>query len=173
MTIILSRVGFAGALLLGASATAFAAASGGSTFLKQAIRGDLAETQIGQLAQQKSINAEVKSFGQELVTDHSQAKTEATSLAETMKVTVPTKPDRKAQTEYEKLSKLSGSAFDKEFASFMVKDHQEDIAKFQKEAQANDGQVSALAQKTLPVLQKHLQAAQALEAKVGQQQSAQ
>ena len=173
MTITFSRVAFAGALLLGASGTAFAAAAGGSAFLKEAIRGDIAETQIGQLAQQKSTNAEVKSFGQELVTDHSQASTEATSLAQTMKITVPTKPNRKAQTEYEKLSKLSGSAFDKEFASYAVKDHEEDIAKFQKEAKANDGQVSALAQKTLPVLQKHLEAAQALEAKVGKEQSAQ
>jgi len=169
MTIILPRATFAAVLLLGAGGTAFAAASGGSTFLKDAIRGDIAETQIGQLAQQKSTNAEVKSLGQELVTDHGQAKIEATSLAQSMKVTVPTKPSRKAQTEYDKLSKLSGPAFDKAFASYLVKDHEEDIAKFKKEAQADDGQVSALAQKTLPVLQKHLEAAQALESKVGQQ----
>jgi putative membrane protein len=170
---ILPRAMLASALLLGVSGAALAAGNTGSSFLKEAIRGDIAETQIGQLAQQKSTNAEVKSFGQELVTDHGQAKVEATTLAQSMKITVPTKPPRKAQTEYDKLSKLSGPAFDQEFVSYMVKDHQEDISKFQKEAQANDGQVSALAQKTVPVLQKHLQAAQALQSKVGQQQSAQ
>lgn len=173
MTTTLSRAALAGALLLGAGGSAFAAASAGSSFLRQAIRGDIAETEIGQLAQQKSTDADVKSFGQELVNDHSQSKTEATSLAQSMKVTVPTTAPRMAQTEYRKLSKLSGPAFDKAFLGYMVKDHQADIAKYQKEAQANDGQVSALAQKTLPVLQKHLQTAQSLESKLGQQQSAQ
>jgi putative membrane protein len=164
-----SRAALAGVMLLGGAGAALAAATGGSTFLKEAIRGDISETQLGQLAQQKSASPEVKAFGQELVTDHSQGQTEATALAQSMKITAPTKPMRKAETEYEKLSKLSGPAFDKEFVSYMVKDHQEDIAKFQKEAQAKDGQVSALAEKTLPVLQKHLQTAQSLEAKVGQQ----
>jgi hypothetical protein len=54
MTTTLSRAVLAGALLLGAGGSAFAAASAGSSFLRQAIRGDLSETEIGQLAQQKS-----------------------------------------------------------------------------------------------------------------------
>ena len=162
----LCRTSLAGILYLAVSGAAVAATSGGSSFLKEAIRGDIAETKIGELAEQKSANADVKSFAQMLVTDHSQAKTDATALAETMKIAIPTKLPLKAQNEYTKLSKLSGPAFDREFVSYMIKDHQEDIAKFQKEAAANDGQVSALAQKTLPVLQKHLQTAQSLQTKV-------
>ena len=167
----ISRVALAsGAALLVSGAVAFAAATGGSSFLKEAARGDMAEVQMGQLAQQKSTNADVKSLGQMLVTDHGQHQTEVTTLAQSMKVTLPTKPARKAQDEYAALSKLSGAAFDKAFVADMVKDHQTNIKKYQKEASANDGQVSALAQKTLPVLQKHLQTAQQLQAKVNAEQ---
>src|SRR3954462_13382593 len=49
-----------GVLLVGSSGVALAAASNGSSFLKQAIRGDIAETKIGELAQQKSTNPDVK-----------------------------------------------------------------------------------------------------------------
>jgi len=44
-----------------------------------------------------------------------------------------------------------------------IRDHQKDIAEFQQEAQSGtDPALKAFAQKTLPVLQKHLQMAQSL-----------
>ena len=45
----------------------------------------------------------------------------------------------------------------------MVKDHQDDIKEFQKEASKNDA-AGQLAKETLPTLRKHLQAAQRLTA---------
>jgi putative membrane protein len=62
---------------------------------------------------------------------------------------------------------LSGNAFDKEFVRYMVKDHTKDIAMFQNEAKNGAGEASELAQKTVPVLQKHLETAQALAKKLG------
>jgi len=160
----------AGVVLLCGSVPALAAGSS-SSFLKEAIRGDIAETKIGELAQKKSENADVKAFGQELTNDHGQHRTEVEALAKSMNVDVPTKPKREATSEYNKLSKLSGKMFDQEFAGYMVKDHKEDIAKYQKESESGDAQIAALAKKTLPVLQKHLEQAQALQSKVGQQTS--
>jgi putative membrane protein len=162
--------GLAGFVLLCGSVPVLAAGSS-SNFLKEAIRGDIAETKIGELAQKKSENPDVKALGQELTTDHGQHLTEVEALAKSMNVTVPTKPKSEATEEYNKLSKLSGKTFDQEFASYMVKDHKEDIAKYQKESESGDAQVAALAKKTLPVLQKHLEAAQSLQSKVGQQTS--
>jgi putative membrane protein len=156
------------AATLALSTSAFAAGSSGK-FLKEAIRGDLGETKIGELAQQNSENADVKAFGQTLVTDHSQHRTEVETLAKSMDITVPSKPMPEASEEYNKLSKLSGKAFDQEFASYMVKDHKEDIAKYQKQSEDKDGQIAALAKKTLPTLQKHLETAQSLQSKIGQQ----
>lgn len=157
---------FVGLALLCSSAAL--AAENHSTFLKNTIRGDIAETKVGQLAQQKSENADVKTFGQTLVTDHSQHLTEASTLAISKKVEVPNQPSKEQKAEYDKLSNLSGKAFDQEFLTGMVADHKKEIAKYEKEAQSSDPDIAAFAKKTLPVLKQHLQTAEAALAKVGQ-----
>ena len=68
----------------------------------------------------------------------------------------------------EKLSKLSGAEFDKEYMSDMVKDHEEDVEEF--ETQANKGadpEIKAFAGKALQTLQSHLQMAREVAKKVG------
>lgn len=67
-----------------------------------------------------------------------------------------------AKANLEKLKALHGAAFDKQFKAMMVEDHQKDIAKYEQQAKSQDAQTAALAQKTLPVLRKHLDAAKAL-----------
>jgi putative membrane protein len=62
---------------------------------------------------------------------------------------------------YDQLSKMSGAQFDKEFAQHMIRDHKEDIAKYEKEAKSK-GPLAQFAQETIPTLQKHLQAAERL-----------
>jgi sporulation protein YlmC with PRC-barrel domain len=64
-----------------------------------------------------------------------------------------------------KLSKLSGDGFDKEFASYMVTDHEKNIKEFQDQANAKQGPTSDLAVKQLPTLQNHLAMAQAIAQK--------
>jgi putative membrane protein len=134
-----------------------------STFLQDAIAGSLAEVQLGQLAQQNGGSADVKSFGQTLVTDHSKAMEEASALAQSMSVQVPTEPTPEAQQEYQKLQGLKGPEFDKEFAEHMVSDHEKDIKKFEEQAQGAD-QVAQFANATLPTLKTHLDMAKKLEA---------
>jgi putative membrane protein len=131
-------------------------------FLKDAIEGDLAEVKMGELAQQKGQSEDVKQFGQMLQQDHGQHLQQAQQEAQQMGVTPPTQPNTKQKAMYDHLSKLSGVQFDKAFAKDMVKDHKEDIAKFQKEAKGK-GPLAGFAQQTLPVLQKHLQTAQSLQ----------
>ena len=62
---------------------------------------------------------------------------------------------------YNKLSKLSGRQFDREFAQHMVKDHKKDITEFERESKKS-GDVANFAQDTLPVLKKHLQIAESI-----------
>jgi putative membrane protein len=158
----------AAALLATSSAGAFAASkSTDTTFLRNAIRGDIAEVQMGQLAEQKSQDPDVKALGQMLVADHGQARTEAETVAKTMKIHIPTAATKQATTEYQKLSGLSGKAFDQEFANFMVTAHNKDITMFQTEAKSGTDAAAQLAQRTAPVLQKHLEMAQALVKKLG------
>jgi len=129
--------------------------------LTDAIQADLAEVQIGKLAQQKGANDQVKQYGQMLEQDHGQHLQQAQQVASQIGVTPPTEPSAEQKAIYDKLSKLSGAGFDRQFAIAMVRDHKEDIAKFQKMAKEKSP-VGDLAGKTVPVLQKHLQSAEAL-----------
>jgi len=139
-----------------------AAAKTNADFITDVIKGSNSEIALGNLAKQMGSSKAVRQFGQTLVTDHSKAKKSAMALAPKVKV-VPTddmKPE--AQAEMEKLKTLSGPAFDQEFASYMVNDHQKDIAEFKQEAAMTSSPVAAFAKKTLPTLQKHLKMAQAV-----------
>ena len=128
-------------------------------FVKEAIEADMAEVQVGQLAQQKGQSQDVKQFGQTLQQDHSQNLQQAQQLAQQLGINAPSQPSGKQKQMHDKLSKLSGDKFDKQFAKDMVADHKKDIAKFQKEAKGQ-GPAAQFAQQTVPVLQKHLQMAQ-------------
>lgn len=57
------------------------------------------------------------------MTDHSDANQKATAVANQIGVTPPTEPNAKQKALYDKLSKLSGPAFDRQFAKEMVQDH--------------------------------------------------
>jgi putative membrane protein len=152
----------AGAILAAVSSSAFAQGAD-QKFIKEAIEGNLAEVQMGKLAQQNGASQGVKDFGQMLVTDHGQANTKAQSVAQSLNVTPPTQPNAKQKKEYDKMSKLNGAAFDKAFAQHMVADHKKDIAAYQKETKSKNQTVAAMASETLPTLQKHLQTAQSLQ----------
>jgi putative membrane protein len=138
-----------------------ASAKPNQAFLTDAIQGNLAEIAMGKLAQTSGASDAVRSFGQVLVKDHSASNDKATSLAQAQGVTPPTEPKPEAKKEYEKLTKLSGEAFDKEFAKHMVADHKKDIAEFERQAKGSDD-VASFAKDTLPTLQKHLQTAESL-----------
>jgi putative membrane protein len=147
-------------LILAGSSTQ-ALAKSDTAFLTDAIQGNLAEISMGQLAQKNGGSDRVRSFGQMLVEDHSTANEKAKSLAQAQGVTLPTAPKPEAKTEFERLSKLNGDNFDKEFAKHMVADHKKDIAEFEAQAKGGD-EVASFAKDTLPTLQKHLQTAQSL-----------
>ena len=145
-----------------ATAQALAATSP-DAFIKDAVQGDNSEIMLGLLAQQKGASDKVRDFGKMLATDHATAKDEAMAVAKQIGVTPSDQPSADAEAEKTKLSGLSGSAFDNEFAAFMVKGHEENIKKFQEQADAKQGPTSDLAAKQLPVLEKHLQMAKAGE----------
>jgi putative membrane protein len=149
------------AALVCAAPGAWAQDKASQKFLQEAIQSNLAEIEMGKLAQQKGQSEAVKSFGQMLVTDHGGANQKAISVAGQMGVTPPGEPSAKQKREYQTMSKLSGEKFDRAFARHMVADHKEDIRAFEKEAKKNDA-AGQFAQEALPTLRKHLETAQSL-----------
>jgi putative membrane protein len=140
-----------------------AASKTDKTFITDAIEGNLAEIQMGQLAQQKGHSDAVKSFGQMLVSDHQANNQKATQVADQLGVTPPTQPSAKQKAAYDQLSKASGAGFDRQFAKMMVMDHKQDIAKFQRRAKKTNDPLAQYASNSLPVLKKHLTTAEKIE----------
>src|SRR5215467_13195626 len=107
-------------------------------FIKAAIQGDIAEVDVGKLAQEKGQNEAVKQYGAMLVKDHGEHKAKAEQVASEIGVTPPTGSSFGEKATYAKLKVLSGATFDRSFAKSMVKDHQDDIKEFRKEAAKSD-----------------------------------
>jgi putative membrane protein len=138
-------------------------------FITEAIHGNFAEVSMGQLAQQNGASEEVKAYGQILVSDHGSANQQAQQAASSVGVTAPpTESNAKQKADHDKMAKMNGAAFDREFASHMVKDHKKDIAAYTKASKKTDA-AGQYAKSTLPTLQKHLETAQSLQRKITKQ----
>src|ERR1700761_5799568 len=129
-TNMLRTAGLAVAGVLYASA-AFAVSP--SDFVTDAIKGDNSEIMLGRYAAEHGASAKIKNFGQTLVADHTKAKKQMVSIAAKVGVSPPSMATVEADAERVKLMALSGDSFDREFAQYMVKDHESDIAKFKEE----------------------------------------
>lgn len=130
-------------------------------FLTEAIQGDLAEVEMGKLAQEKGGTDAVKDFGATLVKDYGEHADKVRQLSESMGVNLPSQPDATQITAHANMSHLSGQRFDMQFTLRMINVHLKDISKYQVEARRS-GPIAEMAKETLPMLQKHLQMAQAL-----------
>jgi putative membrane protein len=136
-------------------------------FAKESAQGGMVEVQMGRLAAERGSNPAVKQFGQQMVDDHSKANNEMTQLAARKNIQLPQEMTAEQKSTMDKLSKLSGAEFDREYVDAMVKDHEHDVEDFQIQAdKGNDADVKAFAAKTLPVLQKHLQMIRDIKSKM-------
>jgi putative membrane protein len=90
------------------------------------------------------------------------------ALAQSKNITLPANPSVAEMETKSKLQVLSGQSFDKSYIKGMIKDHEEDIAEFKKEAASGqDRDARAFASATLPTLEAHLKKIQAIAANAG------
>ncbi|MEP6924616.1 MAG: DUF4142 domain-containing protein [Pyrinomonadaceae bacterium] len=138
-----------------------------SSFLNEVAEGGMAEVQLASLALTRTQNPEVKEFAKRMIDDHTKATDELKPIAASKSITLPKEPGATEKSLSDKLSKLSGAEFDKEYVKAMVEDHEKDVKAFQTQAQnGTDTDVRAFAAKTLPTLQEHLQMIQNIKAKM-------
>jgi len=132
-----------------------------TTFVRKAAEGGMAEVRLGQLAKEKASNKAVKEFGDRMVKDHIKANDELKEVASKKGITLRDSMNASDKALYDRLSRLSGDAFDKAYMRAMLQDHQEDVAEFRRESQsAKDPDVRQFAAKVLPTLEEHLRMAQ-------------
>ena len=99
-----------------------------------------------------------------MVKDHTKANEELKSLAAQKNITLPATLSDKHQKHVDDLNDKTGKDFNKAYMDLMVDDHKEDVDDF-KDAAENvpDSTIKGFAAKAVPVLQKHLEAAQAIQ----------
>lgn len=137
------------------------------TFVTKAAEGGMFEVEVGKLARDKGTDQAVKDFGQKLVDDHGAANDKLKSIASNHNETLPSSLPPDKQKELDRLSKLSGAAFDRELIqSVGLKDHKTDIALFEKASRdAKSDDLRDFAKSTLPTLHQHLSTATKLPAR--------
>ena len=125
------------------------------TFMMNAAKGGHMEVEMGKQAAQSAQNADVKKFGNRMVTDHSKANSELMGLAHEEGVQLP---GAKAPGKWKS---------DKDYMTDMVKDHEKDLAEFQNEAKnGTDADLKKFAEKGSKMVSKHLQMAKDIQAKL-------
>jgi putative membrane protein len=103
-------------------------------FLAKAAQSDQNEIALSKLAEQKATDPAVKAFAEKMIAEHTKMTEGMKPFAESWGVTPPTGPDEDCQKELDKLNKLSGKDFDKEYIDQMVTDHSKALSAFTKEA---------------------------------------
>ena len=156
------------AVMASASAqTAAGVAKADADRLVAIAQANLAEVATGKIALEKSQNAEVKSFAQMMIDDHTKALADTKTLATAKGVDLPDGPDMLHKAAALKLRALSGDTFDASYVKQSgVADHVA-TEKLLKKTQtgAKDGDLKALATQMLPVVQGHLKHARELPMK--------
>jgi putative membrane protein len=152
------------------SASQNQAGDGDAHFARAAASGNLAEIQLGKLAVDHASSDVVKAFASRMVVQHTAAADQLKTAAQKDNLALPGNLSSHDQQIYDRLIKLHGTAFDREYAQRMVDDHEKDLADFQSEAgsgQSND--MKAFAANSISMMQEHLNQAREMLASVSQQ----
>jgi putative membrane protein len=150
----------------GSSSVATGLSAQDRNFAMDAAMDGMTEVELGNLATQRGASDAVKQFGKTMVDDHSAANTELTQLASTKGITLPTALDAPHRALVNRMSKLSGAAFDRAYAKAMLSDHTKAVSKFEREStRGTDADLKAFVGKTLPKLRSHLEMARSLNTK--------
>lgn len=168
---------------------------GDKNFVQDMLADGEAEVQLGKMAAERGASADVKKFGTMMVQDHTKAGAELKQIASQYNIA----PDPKQADEHhdvmDKLSKLRGADFDREYINAMIDDHQNAVNDLQGRTDYNgtpteritkgtagsdrntnvrpekadnhvEGSLNRWAAATLPTVQHHLDEAKAIKDKL-------
>jgi putative membrane protein len=149
------------------SSTASFSSAADQSFIDDATEGNRAEITLGKMVAARTNNPSVKQFAEMMVKDHTDALNKLQKLAQAKNIKLPDDLPDDAKDLQAKLSNDTGKQFDKDYMDAMVQDHEGDVQEFQDATpRLQDSQIGHWAVLTLPTLQKHLDKARQVDAKV-------
>lgn len=136
-------------------------------FICRATVENLAEASFGRMAEERSADPAVKAFARRMIEDHASLDRQLQLLADQLQDVVPPGGLDAAHIGIrDALAPLEGEAFDRAYVASEVEDHRSAIAFYEREARNGGAAVLAdFAARTLPLLRRHLEAAQGIEAR--------
>ena len=136
-------------------------------FLVHTFTNSHAEVRISELADKHSNNQKVKDFAQKVIKDHKDMNDKLSKMASDQKIAVVAGTDQATKDTYDRLSKLNGAEFDREYLKTMVSNHETLVQMLETQSkQGKDANLTDFAKTALPGAQQHLKDARALAAQV-------
>lgn len=126
------------------------------TFLEKAAQCNMLEIESSQLALDKGVSGNDRTFAKMMVEDHAKANRELADLCRDKGCSIPSTLDAEDQRKLDDLRGLDGAAFTRAYHELQVKGHDKAIALFEDAArECENPQVRSFASRTLPTLREH------------------
>jgi putative membrane protein len=140
-------------------------------FVNEAVSSNNFEITASTLVSTRSSNNLVKQYAAKMISEHTSARIDLSSIAAGQSLNVPTALPAQEQTNINALLLLTGPEFDAQYINMMIVSHQDAITLFQN-ASSNTGvsfgDLRNFATFKLPALNEHLQEAKSLQTQIQQ-----
>jgi len=163
-------VAFMAGLLLVPAAGVYAQGVDDAQIASIVVTANQVDIDAGKLASSMGSNAEIKKFGEQMVTDHTGVNKQAVELVTKLKVTPKDNPTSQSlkeggATNVASLKKLKGAAFDKAYIDHEVAYHQQVLDAVDKTLipNASNAELKALLVKVRPAFVAHLEHAKMVQ----------
>lgn len=136
-------------------------------FLVRAIACEVAEVKFAEKAAKNATNEDVRKLAETMAADHKEIRDKLLEQAKKMKLAVVEGLDKKHREQYDKMAKLEGAEFDREYMKCLVEGHEKSVKLYKKWSKdADDAGIREAAAAALTKAEDHLAKAKKLRAKV-------
>ena len=104
---------------------------GDKDFVQDVAQAGTAEVELGRMASEKAVDAQVKKFGQMMVDDHTAAADKLKAIATDASIEWPAELDGKFKDKNDDFAKKQGIDFDHDYMAYMVDAHQDLVDKLE------------------------------------------
>ncbi len=152
-----------------APTTTAQAAQGTAKMLSELHQGHVHEIALARLAADRATTPELKDYAQRLLREHTSADDKLVKLARDESITLDEASQKQNEQQlatFQRLEKLAGVEFDREYVRVIIDEHDRSIADVQRALTTiQDAEVKSYYEALLPDLQKHLRDVQEIRLK--------
>ena len=149
--------------------TSGAASAADTEFVSAQVTTARKETGLARLAQERAANRQLKELAESIATEGQRTSEQLEQLAGRSGMRLTQVEGDQLQAERERLSKLSGQAFDREYITEVVADLERMVRDLDAKAASGNADLRDWAAKSLPAWRAHLERARGLKTTLAQQ----